>query len=92
MKKEANKLTIEGYKDTGGISGEYTSQAYSLVAQNQLDYLRNVDNMSEEEQKVNQILMDRNRLLADSVVKRGEELEKLEEQIADEKTSFEILL
>jgi len=25
MKKEANKLTIEGYMDTGGISGEYTS-------------------------------------------------------------------
>ena len=90
MKKKANKLTIEGYMDTGGTSGEYTSQAYSLVAQNQLDYLRNVDNMSEEEQKVNQILMDRNRLLADSVVKRGEELEKLEEQIADEKTSLEI--
>lgn len=90
MKKEANKLTIEGYKDTGGISGEYTSQAYSLVAQNQLDYLRNVDNMTTEEQKVNQILMDRNRLLADSVVKRGEELEKLETQISKEKISLEI--
>ncbi len=90
MKKKANKLTIEGYMDTGGTSGEYTSQAYSLVAQNQLDYLRNVDNMSEEEQKVNQILMDRNRLLADSVVKRGEDLEKLEKQITDEQTSLEI--
>ena len=90
MKKEANKLTIEGYMDTGGISGEYTSQAYSLVAQNQLDYLRNVDNMTTEEQKVNQILMDRNRLLADSVVKRGEELEKLETQISKEKISLEI--
>lgn len=90
MKKEANKLTIEGYMDTGGTSGDYTVQAYKLISQNQLDYLRNVDNMSEEEQKVNQILMDRNRLLADSVVKRGEELEKLEEQIADEKTSLEI--
>lgn len=90
MKKEANKLTIEGYKDTGGISGEYTSQAYSLVAQNQLDYLRNVDNMTAEEQKVNQILMDRNRLLADSVVKRGEELENLETQISKEKISLEI--
>ena len=90
MKKEANKLTIEGYMDTGGISGEYTSQAYSLVAQNQLDYLRNVDNMTTEEQKVNQILMDRNRLLADSVAKRGEELENLETQISKEKTSLEI--
>lgn len=90
MKKEANKLTIEGYMYTGGISGEYTSQAYSLVAQNQLDYLRNVDNMTTEEQKVNQILMDRNRLLADSVVKRGEELEKLETQISKEKISLEI--
>lgn len=90
MKKEANKLTIEGYMDTGGTSGEYTVQAYKLISQNQLDYLRNVDNMSEEEQKVNQILMDRNRLLADSVVKRGEELEKLEKQIADEQTSLEI--
>ena len=90
MKKEANKLTIEGYMDTGGISGEYTVQAYKLISQNQLDYLRNVDNMSEEEQKVNQILMDRNRLLADSVIKRGEELEKLEKQIADEQTSLEI--
>lgn len=90
MKKEANKLTIEGYMDTGGTSGEYTVQAYKLISQNQLDYLRNVDNMSEEEQKVNQILMDRNRLLAGSVVKRGEELEKLEKQIADEQTSLEI--
>lgn len=90
MKKEANKLTIEGYMDTGGTSGDYTVQAYKLISQNQLDYLRNVDNMSEEEQKVNQILMDRNRLLADSVVKRGEELEKLEKQIADEQTSLEI--
>lgn len=90
MKKEANKLTIEGYMDTGGTSGEYTVQAYKLISQNQLDYLRNADNMSEEEQKVNQILMDRNRLLADSVIKRGEELEKLEKQIADEQTSLEI--
>lgn len=90
MKKEANKLTIEGYMDTGGTSGEYTSQAYSLVAQNQLDYLRNVDNMTTEEQKVNQILMDRNRLLADSVAKRGEELENLETQISKEKISLEI--
>ena len=90
MKKEANKLTIEGYMDTGGTSGDYTVQAYKLISQNQLDYLRNVDNMSEEEQKINQILMDRNRLLADSVVKRGEGLEKLEKQIADEQTSLEI--
>lgn len=90
MKKKANKLTIEGYMDTGGASGDYTAQAYKLISQNQLDYLRNVDNMSEEEQKVNQILMDRNRLLADSVTKRGEELEKLEEQVTDEKTSLEI--
>lgn len=90
MKKKANKLTIEGYMDTGGTSGDYTAQAYKLISQNQLDYLRNVDNMSEEEQKVNQILMDRNRLLADSVVKRGEELEKLEKQITDEQTSLEI--
>lgn len=90
MKKKANKLTIEGYMDTGGTSGDYTAQAYKLISQNQLDYLRNVDNMSEEEQKVNQILMDRNRLLADSVVKRGEELEKLEKQIVDEQTSLEI--
>lgn len=90
MKKEANKLTIEGYMDTGGTSGDYTVQAYKLISQNQLDYLRNVDNMSEEEQKVNQILMDRNRLLADSVAKRGEELENLETQISKEKTSLEI--
>lgn len=90
MKKKANKLTIEGYMDTGGTSGDYTAQAYKLISQNQLDYLRNVDNMSEEEQKVNQILMDRNRLLADSVIKRGEDLEKLEKQINDEQTSLEI--
>mgnify|MGYP001772536983 CR=1 FL=1 len=34
--------------------------------------------------------MDRNRLLADSVVKRGEELENLETQISKEKISLEI--
>lgn len=91
MKKKANKLTIEGYMDTGGTTGDYTSQAYRAIGQNQLDYLNHVDRMSAEEQKVNQILMDRNRLLADAVVKAGQDLEKSEEKVENEKTHLQVL-
>jgi hypothetical protein len=46
--------------------------------------------MSEEELAINQILMDRNRLLADQAIAAGERLQKTEEQIKAERNSLEI--
>jgi hypothetical protein len=46
--------------------------------------------MSEEELAINQMLMDRNRILADESVAAGEALDKAKARIAEEKKSLEI--
>ena len=75
QKKAANQLLINSYKD----SGDPNAQVYVALAQNQMSYIDNASRMSEEEQALNQILMDRNRLLADEVIKANEKLKLIKE-------------
>ena len=90
QKKRANEVLISGLKDDGTISGGQSAQAYSQLGTQQMAYIENASRMSEEEQQINQILMDRNRLLADEAIKAGEKLQKTQEQIAVERKSLEI--
>lgn len=86
QKKAANQLLIDSYKD----SGDPNAQAYVALAQNQMSYIDNASRMSEEEQALNQILMDRNRLLADEVIKANEKLKLIKEQIVQERKSLKV--
>ena len=90
QKKRANEVLISGLKDDGTISGGQSAEAYSQLGTQQMAYIENASRMSEEEQQINQILMDRNRLLADEAIKAGEKLQKTQEQIAVERKSLEI--
>lgn len=85
QKEKANKLLVSGLKDQGTTSSGYSAEAYKALGENQLTYIQNVERMSEEEQAINQILMDRNRALVDNAIKAGEELEIIEEKIAAER-------
>ena len=90
QKEKANKLLQQGYKDDDTISGRQNAQVYEALGSQQLSYIQNAENMSEEELAINQILMDRNRLLADQAIAAGERLQKTEEQIKAERNSLEI--
>lgn len=84
-KQNANQLLIDGAKDVGTTSGGYKAEVYSSLGKNQLSYIENSKKMSQEEQIINQMLMDRNRLLADEVIKKGENVQKLNEEISIER-------
>lgn len=86
QKKAANQLLIDSYKN----SGDPNAQVYVALAQNQMSYIDNASRMSEEEQALNQILMDRNRLLADEVIKANERLKLIKEQIVQERKSLKV--
>jgi hypothetical protein len=60
------------------------------LARNQLAYLDNVEKMSQEEQQINQLLMDRNRTLADEAIAAGKVLEKVEDRIKKERSSLQV--
>ena len=90
QKEKANQLLVSGFKDNDTISGGQSAEAYSQLGIQQMAYIQNSERMSAEEQQINQILMDRNRLLADEAVKAGEKLQKTQEQIAMERKSLEI--
>ena len=90
FKKQANEQLIQGYKDSGTTSGGQSAEAYSALARNQLAYLDNVEKMSQEEQQINQILMDRNRTLADEAIAAGKVLEKVEDRIKKERSSLQV--
>lgn len=90
QKEKANQLLVSGFKDNDTISGGQSAEAYSQLGIQQMAYIQNSERMSVEEQQINQILMDRNRLLADEAVKAGEKLQKTQEQIAAERKSLEI--
>ena len=86
QKEEASQLLIDRAKDFGDTtSGKIKVDAYEGLAKTQLAYINNVEKMSQEEQAINQLLMDRNRQLADGLVKEGEKLELIEQQIKAEK-------
>lgn len=90
QKQKVNDLLIEGARDLGTISGGYKTEAYEALAKNQLNYIENSKRMTQEEQAINQMLMDRNRLLADDVIKKGEEVQQAEELIKKERSSLQI--
>ena len=90
LKEQANETLIQGYKDSGTESGGYSAEAYSALAKNQLNYIKNAEMMSEEEQAINQILMDRNRILAEEVIKAGDLVEQTEERIKKERSSLQV--
>ena len=89
-KQTANNLLISGAKDVGTTSGGYKAEVYASLGKNQLSYIENSKKMSQEEQVINQMLMDRNRLLADEVIKKGENVQKLNEEIAIERKHLAI--
>jgi hypothetical protein len=68
MKKETNRLVVEGMKDSENLD----AMAYNMIAIEQESYARNVERMSEGEKEVNQKIMDRNKLLAESISKTNE--------------------
>ena len=90
LKEKANETLIQGYKDSGTLSGSQNADTYSVLAKNQLNYIKNSSLMSEEELAINQMLMDRNRILADQSIIAGEALDKAKERIIEEKKSLEI--
>ena len=90
QKQKVNDLLIEGARDLGTTSGGYKTEAYEALAKNQLNYIENSKRMTQEEQAINQMLMDRNRLLADDVIKKGEEVQQAEELIKKERSSLQI--
>ena len=88
QKKKANELLVSGLKDQGTTSSGYSAQAYKALGENQLSYIQNAERMSEEEKAINQLLLDRNRTLADNAIKAGEELEQVENRITAERNSL----
>ena len=90
QKQKVNDLLIEGARDLGTTSGGYKTEAYEALAKNQLNYIENSKRMTQEEQAINQMLMDRNRLLADDVIKKGEEVQQTEELIKRERGSLQV--
>lgn len=90
QKQKANDLLIEGARDLGTTSGGYKTEVYEALAKNQLNYIENSKRMTQEEQAINQMLMDRNRLLADEVIKKGESVQKCNEEIAVERKHLAI--
>ena len=90
QKEHANELLIQGYKDSGTTSGSQSAEVYSQLGEQQMAYIQNQERMSEEEKVINQMLMDRNRLLADEAIASGQKLEKLEKQIVLERKSLQV--
>ena len=86
QKEEASQLLVGRAKELGDTtSGKIKVDAYNGLAETQLAYINNAEKMSQEEQAINQILIDRNRQLADGLIKEGEKLELIEQQIKAEK-------
>ena len=80
-KRTINESLIEGAQDLGTTGGSYRAEAYKGIARQQVAYMDNQQKMSEKEQLINQILMDRNRLLSEEIIKTGELLEEKEREV-----------
>lgn len=92
LKKQANQALIDQYRDQGGEENAYKADIYASLGKNQLDYIALADQMSQEEQAINQLLMDRNKQQADIAIKKAEELKIAQQQYKEEKKSLELYL
>ncbi len=92
LKKQANQALIDQYRDQGGEENAYKADIYASLGKNQLDYIALADQMSQEEQAINQLLMDRNKQQADIAIKKAEELKIAQQQYKEEKKSLEFYL
>lgn len=92
LKKQANQALIDQYRDYGGEENAYKADIYAALGKNQLDYIALADQMSQEEQAINQLLMDRNKQQADIAIKKAEELKIAQQQYKEEKKSLELYL
>ena len=92
LKKQANQALIDQYRDQGGEENAYKADIYATLGKNQLDYIALADQMSQEEQAINQLLMDRNKQQADIAIKKAEELKIAQQQYKEEKKSLELYL
>lgn len=92
LKKQANQALIDQYRDQGGEENAYKADIYAALGKNQLDYIALADQMSQEEQAINQLLMDRNKQQADIAIKKAEELKIAQQQYKEEKKSLELYL
>ena len=92
LKKQANQALIDQYRDQGGEENAYKADIYATLGKNQLDYIALADQMSQEEQAINQLLMDRNKQQADIAIKKAEELKIAQQQYKEEKKSLEFYL
>lgn len=92
LKKQANQALIDQYRDQGGEENAYKADIYAALGKNQLDYIALADQMSQEEQAINQLLMDRNKQQADIAIKKAEELKIAQQQYKEEKKSLEFYL
>ena len=89
LKKQANQALIDQYRDQGGEQGSYKADIYTALGRNQLDYIALAEDMSQEEQAINQLLMDRNRQQAEIVQGKVEELRVAKQQREIEKESLD---
>lgn len=90
QKEEVNTLLKDRFKDEDTIQGRQTSQVYTQLGQQQITYIQNATRMSAEEQIINQILMDRNEILADQAIKAGKNLQILSDTIKEQRKSIEV--
>lgn len=77
-KTDATKVLVSGLKDLDTSSGRTMADVYERLGNVQSKYTEQVEHMSEEEQYVNKILMDRERILSDNAILASENVEKAE--------------
>lgn len=75
-KREVNDALISTSIKGKSMADQNATIAYQQQGQQQQAYLQNAKNLNAEEQKTIQLLMDRNRLLGESVIKAGEAADK----------------
>lgn len=87
-KKEANDLLVSGFIDTDTITGRQNAAVYERLGAEQTAYIQNVTRLSEEEKAINQLLMDRNQILADQAIRLGEQLEMIDNSISRQREAL----
>lgn len=79
--REINDLLASGFRDIDSFEGRQKLTVYEQLAQEQETYANNVQRMSEREQRINQILLDRNRILANLANDAGERAGSIDQAI-----------
>ena len=90
LRNEANNLLISDFTDTDTTSGYAAANAYKEQGKAQQALIDNAKKLSEEEQRQAQYLLDQHNLLANNVIKLGEEVEQEEKKTALAERRFNI--